>query len=99
MLGEHGCNIVLMKVDNDEATVSKAKKMAQEYGLVVTDYDKTRDTNLAFTLVSTSAIFFNPLAAFNLRQFKDYTMLRAIEAENHNILRLLLLEASLTPVT
>lgn len=113
MLGDHGCNIILVKVNNDEATVSKVKKMAQECGLVVTNYDKILDTNLAFldhvwsyvlvlpafTLVSTSVIFFSYLAASNSRRFKDYIILRAIGAENHSILRLLLCEASLTLVT
>lgn len=104
-----GYNIILVKTNNDETTVSKVKQMAEENGLVVGSQDKILDANLFFldhiwsyililptlTLISTSGIFFSYLATLNSKRFKDYLILKVLGAKNRTIFKLLLWEASI----
>lgn len=106
-LGVSGYNVLLLKVSNDPAVLSRVSQLASTFGLVVGSQDPILNSNLAFLSATWSYIFLIPILALALtcgillsylatnfsRRFNDYVVLKVLGANAGYRLRLLLWEA------
>ncbi len=107
ILGIHGYDILLLKVNDDPTMFSKVQQMAGENGLAVRSQDPVLSTNLAFldytwsylsilpilTLVLTAGVLLSYLTTNFSRRFNDYIVLKVLGARGWYILKLLLWES------
>ena len=106
-LGVVGYNILLIKTNNDPATLAAVQQLAKTNNLIVGSMDALLDTNLNFLNNTWSYLFILPILALALtcgillsylttifsRRFNDYLVLRILGARAWYSLRLLLWEA------
>jgi hypothetical protein len=106
LLGMDGYNLLLVKTDNNPATLQRIRGLASGFGLAVGFQDEILSANTAFldniwshimvlpflTLILTCAILLSYLStSFSLR-FNDYTVLKVLGARARYNLKLLLWE-------